>query len=323
VTPDSERPPKDPRQGLRTKVLSSLALAVLLYLGFLVWSDWRLFAAALARFPVVLLVPVLALAFGNYLVRYVKFDLYLRLLGYEVGRRRGLHIFLAGLAGTVTPGKLGEVLKSFLLERDCGAPLARTAPIVVAERYTDLMALVLLTMVGLGDIEGDWWPVLAGGALVTGMFVVVSWRSLCHGIIDVLRARSGAVGRAAEKLGEAYDSTVTLLAPRQLPWPTTLSVFAWFCECLGFCLVLRGFGVEVSMARATCIYCFATLAGALAMLPGGLGATEAVMTAFLTRFGADSGEAVAATLVIRACTLWFAVAVGGLSLATMSPPDKN
>ena len=311
------------KESLRNKLLLSMAFAALIYFGFLVWSGWEDFVGNLQKFPTYLLLPVLGLSLVNYFIRYLKFDIYLRLLGYEVKRWLGFRIFLAGLAGTVTPGKLGEVLKSFLLERDCNAPIAKTAPIVVAERFTDLTALILLTLIGLKDIKGDWTPVVGGIGLVTAMFIIVSWRSLCNGIIDWLKKRDGFLSKVGEKLDEAYSSTKVMLAPSQLLIPSLISVLSWSCECLGFGLVLWGFGVKITIARATFIYCFATLAGALAMLPGGLGATEAIMIGFLAKSGVAETEATAATLIIRACTLWFAVLVGGLSLATLSPKDQK
>ena len=63
------------------------------------------------------------------------------------------------------------------------------------------------------------------------------------------------------------------------------------------------------------VYALAMLAGALSFLPGGLGGAEAVMVAALTLKGVDQPSAVAATIIIRLATLWFAVALG--LLATM------
>ena len=62
------------------------------------------------------------------------------------------------------------------------------------------------------------------------------------------------------------------------------------------------------------VYALAMLAGALSFLPGGLGGAEAVMVAALTLKGVDQPSAVAATIIIRLATLWFAVALGLLAL---------
>ena len=48
------------------------------------------------------------------------------------------------------------------------------------------------------------------------------------------------------------------------------------------------------------------------MLPGGIGLTEVSLTGLLLSLTActDKGEAAAATIIVRLCTLWFAVLVG-------------
>jgi uncharacterized membrane protein YbhN (UPF0104 family) len=51
------------------------------------------------------------------------------------------------------------------------------------------------------------------------------------------------------------------------------------------------------------------------MLPGGLGVAEGSLTGLLVALGTSLPDAAAATLVIRAATLWFAVALGAGTLA--------
>ena len=115
--------------------------------------------------------------------------------------------------------------------------------------------------------------------------------------------------------------------PRQRPGPlfragplllaSLLSVAAWFCECLGFHLVLGGLGVTISLLLSVFIYSATTIGGL--PTPGGLGLTEGGMTALLRYTAhADKGIAGAATLIIRLCTLWFAVAVGFAATAAFT-----
>ena len=66
--------------------------------------------------------------------------------------------FLSGFVLTVTPGKVGEVFKSLVLFETHGVPIARTAPIVVAERVTDLIGVIILIVLGsLGFSGGLVW----------------------------------------------------------------------------------------------------------------------------------------------------------------------
>ena len=49
---------------------------------------------------------------------------------------------------SITPGKMGEVFKSWLLKKRTGTPIHASAPIVVAERFTDLLGYLILVAIG-------------------------------------------------------------------------------------------------------------------------------------------------------------------------------
>jgi uncharacterized protein (TIRG00374 family) len=63
------------------------------------------------------------------------------------------------------------------------------------------------------------------------------------------------------------------------------------------------------------IFAFATLAGALSFMPGGLGGTEVTMIVFLRLFAIPLPIAISATLLIQVVTLWFAVLLGIAALS--------
>jgi uncharacterized protein (TIRG00374 family) len=198
-------------------------------------------------------------------------------------------------------------------------PAARTAPIVIAERLTDLVALVVLGVAGVAAY-GVAEPLVASAAIVValGLFVVW-WKPLAHTVIDQA-ARIGPIGRIAPRLREMYDTLSGLVTPAPLGWGTGLGILAWLCECLGFAIIVRGFaGADVSTGLATLIYAVTTVAGALSFLPGGLGVTEASMALLLARSatGVDQPTAIAATILTRLCTLWFAVLLGLVALAVL------
>ena len=90
--------------------------------------------AALAGFAWSAALYALALAAANYLVRFVRWQYYLRVLALKVPVGESFLVVLGGFALTVTPGKLGEAVKALLLRQSRGIPAARTAPHLKAER---------------------------------------------------------------------------------------------------------------------------------------------------------------------------------------------
>jgi len=269
--------------------------------------------ASLARFQLWLFLPVLGLAFTNYMLRYLKWSTYLKVLGIDVPRSINPVIFLGGLSMTVTPGKVGELLKAYLLREARGVPMMRTAPVVMAERVTDLIALLVLMLTGFFTFRRFEGVLYAAGAVIAGFLVVVSSRTLSTGVIRLV-GKLPRLGKVQAKLEEFYESTWALFRPGPLALATALSVASWACEAVGFYLVLGGFDVQrAPLLLATFIYSATTLGGVVT--PGGLGVTDGSMAALLNlTAGFPKATAGAATLIIRLCTLWFAVVVGVVAL---------
>lgn len=305
---------------LLTRVVLGAVAGVAVYVVFSIWADVGRVGEALGTFRWSAAALACLLAAGNYAVRFGRWEYYLRVLGIRVRAGDSLAVFLAGFALTVTPGKLGEAVKAFLLRASHRIPIARTAPIVIAERVTDLVALLLLALVGVFSFDVDRRFLVVGAALVAAGLAVVSIDPLARLAIRAAGHVPG-VRRFAPRLAEFHRSTATLLAPGPLVVAAALSTTSWFLECLAFWAVVRGFpGATLGLRAATFIYAATTVAGALSFLPGGLGITEAGMLALVLRLGSGitRGSAAAATFVTRACTLWFAVAIGVPALVLYS-----
>ena len=227
--------------------------------------------------------------------------------------RSSLIIFLAGLILSVTPGKAGELLKAYFIRERLQIPISHSAPAVLCERLTDLIALILLAVIGISTFSEGFVPLLIGAGVLTLLLLFLAWPGAAQLAIDVL-AHLPIIGRHADGLKATYDGLLRLVAPGSLIVGVGLSVIAWFAECLGFFLILLGFGATIGVVPATFIYSFATLFGAVTLLPGGLGATEGSMSGLLVLQEVPLADAVGATFVIRICTLWFAVAIGAYVL---------
>ena len=301
---------------LERRIVWGIVIGVVVYAGVGLAVDAGALADHLAGFPWRVFGLALGLVAINYAIRFGKWQFYLRLLGVEVPVLESLTVFLAGLSMAVTPGKLGEVLKSVLLRESRGVPAARTAPVVLAERVTDLFGLVLLGGFGVAAFDyGRWAFVLVVVALGAGIAVVQRPR-LVGWILDRLERVPGA-GRLRPKIEEAYASTRAVLGWKALLVATALSALGWSMEGLAFYHILGaldGHGVTIDLAFF--VFAVTTLLGALSFLPGGLGVTEGSMIGVLVVFGvfAEEAQATAATYLIRFATLWFAVVVGLIAL---------
>src|SRR5262245_12181728 len=158
-----------------SRLVAGVVVGVAVYVGFTIWADVGRVGEALRSFRWRYAVLACLLAAANYAVRFLRWQYYLRRVGVTTVRTcDSLQVFLAGFALTVTPGKLGEAVKAVLLRASHRIPMAKTAPIVIAERVTDLVALLLLALLGAVGRDFDPRLLIAGAALVVAGLVVVS-----------------------------------------------------------------------------------------------------------------------------------------------------
>lgn len=291
-----------------------IGLAAVLALG-----DVRKLGERLGGFAWSAFAAALALAFANYVIRFIRWAFYLHRQDVRVPRGSSVLVFGAGLSLSITPGKVGELLKSYLLRELHDVPATRTAPIVVAERVSDLIAMLLLAVIGVAAYGIETGFVLAAGAVIAVGLVLLAWPAPMRAVIDLV-TRPGPVRRFRAPLHDMYRGLATLCRPGPLAAATALAVPAWACECVGFALIVNAFpGEHVDLGLAIVIYAATTIAGALSFLPGGLGVTEGAMAMWLARGATrlDRSTALDATLLTRLATLWFAVLLGLVCLAVV------
>lgn len=295
-------------------------LAILLVIGaaaIAMVGNVRQIADRLGGFAWPAFAAALGLALGNYALRFVRWAHYLRSQAVRVPLDDSALVFGAGLSLAITPAKVGELVKSYLLRELHAIPVTRTAPIVIAERVSDLVALLLLAVIGVAAYGVAVPVVAAAGALIAVGLVLLAWPAPTRVLIDLV-TRPARLARLRAPLHEIYERLAALCRPATLAVATALAVPAWACECIGFALIVRAFpGAEVALGLAMMIYAATTIAGALSFLPGGLGVTEGAMAVWLVRGGAgiDRSTALGATLLTRLATLWFAVGLGMVCLA--------
>jgi uncharacterized protein (TIRG00374 family) len=302
--------------GLLRRVLVVTLVGVVLYGLFAIYTGVHQIGSSLSRFHASAFLLALGLACFNYLVRFAKWQYYLARLEIRgVPWLDSLLVFLTGFVLTITPGKVGEVFKSAVLAKTHGIPVERTAPIVVADRLTDVIGIVLLILVGGASFpKGVPWALAGALAVATGL-VLILWQAPALWLCDRLERRRGKLGALVPKLRDGLKQLRVLASPSALPVPALLSVVAWGAEGTALFTLLSGFGERVPWTLSVFFYSTATLAGALIPVPGGLGLVEGMLReALLHLGGVEQGAATAAMILVRLATLWWAVLVGFVAL---------
>lgn len=315
--PDAPRPRFSAASVRRFEFLAVAAMVgFVAVLGLVsLWAGAATVWQPMTRLSGGLVLLLLALSGANYVLRGWRWQHFTNGLGLAVPWRRNALYFIAGFAVTTSPGKTGEALRLWFLERCHGLAYERTAPLFVCDRTSDMAAIMIYCLASVGAFSGYLWAAIVPSLLVVAMIVPFLHPPLLDAARKWLERRLARRWPGLQRwLDVALADTARLFTLRLFGFGLLLSLAGWFAEIYEFHLLLAAIGAPLSLQQASFIFTFAMLAGALTMLPGGLGGTEAVMIALLNASGVEIGTAVAATAVIRVTTMWFATLLGMLAL---------
>lgn len=294
-------------------VIFSAGAAALGYLGFSLWVGWQDVSSAIVKVGLPGVVIAMLMSMINYSVRFLRWQIYLNKLGHPLPTQPSFKMYLAGFALTTTPGRAGEALRGVLFKQ-WGVPYPKSFAAYFSERLSDLLAIALLTLLGLSFYPEAKAMILVGFGMVLICLVAISQRRLIERLILFIPDSYGKATRLAKHLTHILTEAQRCHGPGIFSLATLLGALACSSEALAFYWILNWIGAEVPITFAVFVYALSILAGALSFMPGGLGGTEAVMATLLIWKGVPHADAIAAVVLIRLCTLWFSVGVGMIAL---------
>lgn len=262
----------------------------------------------------------------GYAIRFLRWRLLMKTLGYKLSPIADLRIWMGSYAFTATPGKSGEAVRSLLLKDELDVPIPQSLAALIIERITDGSAVLVLALLNLSAIinwRAQLLPAAAGISLIIGCLIVLTKaKNLRRFAVEVftriipvsLRIGSTETARFVWQLG----------APKVIAVSTALGTASWALEGISLALLLNGMGITPPPFSISIIsHTMSGLLGALSMLPGGLGSTEASTIGILSVHGIPLQIATPAAILIRLMTLWLATLLGIACLLAPAPKNAN
>ena len=301
----------------RNQILLGILITIAIYIGLLLLADnqGQLEADGILEqiqsFPIYL-IPILIVA--QTFVIFFRFLEWHYFLGVIDARHRikiqdSLIIFVATFMMVVSPGKAGELLKSVMLKIHTtktkdgvvieeGVPVARSAPIVIAERVVDGIAVIILMAVtlfiagdnlNLGSYQGIDYAVLSrtliysSSAIILTGLVVIQIKPLAYFCLNIL-GYIPIIKRLQQPLTDFYESSREIFALKHVILMSIVGLGVYISSTFGFIVILYGFGLDITwqlILQGLFIVGVASAIGALSFVPNGAGVTEISNTGML------------------------------------------
>lgn len=312
LSPDTPAPLRPASRRWRDRALLGALLAAVAFglIGLASATGWEETAAQLGRLQLWQVAVLLALSTTNYALRGLRWHGLARRLGLPTGLMQDLRHYIGGFAMSVTPGRVGELVRMRWIRRETGWAFERSAPLVLMDRAGDLAVMGLLLALSVSLAAGGMAGALPVTVLALGAALLATRPRLLAGLVTLAYRALGRFPRIFARARATARSLARFSHGPTLALALALGGLGWLAEGYAFHLLLGWMGADIGLWKAVAIFIFATLAGGLTGAPGGLGGAEAAMVALLSLDGVGLDVSIPATAVIRLTTLWFAIALG-------------
>ena len=226
-------------------------------------------------------------------------------------------------ASFLLPGRVGELLRPYVLARQEGLNPASTVATIIVERVLDLCTVLVLFAVAVltagveVPAEIEMAGLAAAGAGVAGMVVLF----VLAGHPERLGRWAGRVtaflphriASAADHLVQKFVGGLGIMrSPRNLAWSIVWSLPLWLSIALGILITTRAFDLSLSFSGAFLVVGYLTV-GVAVPTPGAAGGFHYFYKLALTQlFGAPDSAAGAAAIVLHLVTFVPVTALGVL-----------
>ena len=137
------------KEKIKNNIFISIIFTIILYVALAFYGNYNLVFSTLKTFQWTYLLLILLVIYFTFLLKFLKWHYYLNLININIKLSHSFQIFMASLTMSVTPGKIGELIKPYMIKEINGTSISKTVPIVFAERVTEFTALLFIIAFGI------------------------------------------------------------------------------------------------------------------------------------------------------------------------------
>lgn len=296
------------------RFLLAIIAAIAMYVIFLMILDLKILTAEIINFKIEFLPIILSLIPCGWMALYARWSLLLRSVDVHVPFRKNIEIYFTGFALSITPGKVGDLIKSHLLKTKFNIPRTKTAPLVLVEKLYDLVGAVAASIAAIWLFSAAAYVIIAASIMLIFLFVVISYRNIFNRSL-VWFGRIKLISKFLQPLADSYEVIRLSTRRKIILFASLLSVFYWLITSLAVYYVLLAFGIDtMNYLNVVSTFTASLILGAASFIPGGIGVAEGSLVGLFSLQGIKVSSALILVILIRVFTLWYGAAVGFIAL---------
>jgi uncharacterized protein (TIRG00374 family) len=296
------------------RIIWVVIASVGLYGVFLFFSDFNIISEQISNFKYEFLPLILLLVSISWTPLLVRWQILLKKNDINIPIKKSFLLFLGGMSMSITPGHVGELIKSQLMKTIYNIPRTKTAPIIFVEKFYDLTGAIIAAIIGIIILGMDTSLILISVSILIVIIFLTYYRPIFEFILKRV-TKTKFFSKYSENLSDSYEIVRNSTTPQISSISFGLSVLYWIIISVAVHFILLSFGIEsISVLKTISIYSSSVIIGAISFIPGGLGITEGSLIGLFSLEGIDVSLALILSVMIRILTMWYSVSIGFICL---------
>ena len=232
------------------------------------------------------------------LFKSLRWTTYLRSKGIAMGHRESYVLYTqCMLLGLISPGRIGELYRAFVLSRRRNVPIGLSFASVVIDRCADVF---LLTAIGLGGTGYLWWGGSFAQSVVQGAIIAPATNLLKTArskILATLNRLSAGRPFDAQAQYVEFKRGFTGLSLGLLSALTILTLMSIFSHTLQLWIIAKAIDVPMSFLEIVAVFSASFIINLIPVSINGIGTRDAFMVTVLPMMGVDRATALGFALM--------------------------
>ena len=296
---------------LRKRALTVVIAIAIFYIFLAVFSDVNLLVQYFHKIDINLLFLILLSFAVSILFKSLRQGQILKNIDINTSFKDNLVLYLSGLSMSITPLSVGQMIKSHYLLKYYHQPISKTLPIVIIERYHDVLALLFFSIIFVlaNNISILKIPIFTI-AIVFAVLTLAARSSRLIKLFEGLTNKTRLFRKFQNKPSDFSKTLFSIFQRRVFFSCWCLSMVSWLFEAIGVSLCFMSLNINFGFDLTSTFYFSSIIFGAISLLPAGIGVTEVSFVHLLSSYGVGLSTSTALILLIRLSSLWFSTFIG-------------
>ena len=304
-----------------SKSIIMIILLILIFVVFILSSDITKINESIMKMkPSYLLIAVFFWA-GGILINSIRWHFFINEFNNKISFKQNIQYYLAGLAFAISPGGIGEIVRSPYIKRDYGISITKTASIIFVQRIYDLIGLTIVLSTGLIFIDYSKTILLVPISILFLIILILKNENRLLKLMNLV-SKIKLFRKLDLNVEEIYDSIAKLLKAKFFILGCGISTISFIFYSTAIYFLITGLDAYLSFQEIMVISTVTQLIAAISFIPGGIGVSEGGLIGLFTLYGIDYETAITTTILIRLISTGVFTAVGLYFLRIISKPKS-